>query len=66
MDDPGAEFDMLMRRAGLDLPAESHARMRRAYPALLRLTDRLRDPARPPQAEPVVAPLPQEEGGDGR
>jgi hypothetical protein len=47
------EFALLMRRAGLDLPAAEVEELRLAHPRLRVLLDRLRAPANTLAAEPA-------------
>ena len=47
-----AEFEVLLKRAGLDLPPATVADMYSAWPHIERFTARLRNPARGREAEP--------------
>lgn len=48
-----AEFEVLVKRAGLDLTPETVADMYSAWPHIERFTARLRNPARGREAEPA-------------
>ena len=48
-----AEFEALVKRAGLDLTPETVADIYSAWPHIERFTERLRNPARGREAEPA-------------